>query len=238
MSYLLACSLGHRITAIASVTGTMTPPMQAACTPSHPTPVMEIHGTADAVVPYIGNVSNVAVDSVIKYWIGINHCNPIANFTAVPDIAVGDGCTAEHYVYSGGDNGSTVELFKIIGGGHTWPGAPFVVGVTNMDFSASAEIWRFFSQYSLNNLATNTEDIYQNEKNHFLLFPNPSKKDFALSFTNSNRKEISIFDYLGKRIYLELSTEKLLRIELNKKGIYFLQVKEAETLTTQKIVIE
>ncbi|MFM8371463.1 MAG: T9SS type A sorting domain-containing protein, partial [Bacteroidota bacterium] len=61
-----------------------------------------------------------------------------------------DGCTAERQLFSGGDQGSTVEFYKVTGGGHTWPGAAFTIGVTSQDFSASKEIWRFFSKYRLN----------------------------------------------------------------------------------------
>ena len=51
MSYHLACELSERIAAIASVTGTMNVNQPATCSPGHPMPVMEIHGTADATVP-------------------------------------------------------------------------------------------------------------------------------------------------------------------------------------------
>ncbi|HPI09028.1 MAG TPA: PHB depolymerase family esterase, partial [Saprospiraceae bacterium] len=51
MSYSLACELNERIAAIASVTGSMAPIKLASCNPQRPVPVMEIHGTADGVVP-------------------------------------------------------------------------------------------------------------------------------------------------------------------------------------------
>ena len=52
MSYTLACSLSNRIAAIASVTGSMNVGQDLTCNAQHPTPVMEIHGTSDAMVPY------------------------------------------------------------------------------------------------------------------------------------------------------------------------------------------
>lgn len=55
MSFQLACQLGNRIAAIASVTGTMTVTNLGTCQPARPLPVMQIHGTADATVPYLGN---------------------------------------------------------------------------------------------------------------------------------------------------------------------------------------
>ncbi|MFY7780780.1 MAG: DUF1194 domain-containing protein, partial [Tagaea sp.] len=45
-------------------------------------------------------------------------------------------------VMTGGRNGAVVEHFRIVGGGHTWPGSPFIIGVTNQDIKASVEVWR------------------------------------------------------------------------------------------------
>lgn len=171
MSYLLACGMSERIAAIASVTGTMTPSMKVNCMPMHPMPVMLMHGTADPVpVPFIGNASGLSIDSVVRYWVEINHCNATPIYTAVPDLVLGDGCTAAHYLYQGGDMGSTVEFYKIIGGGHTWPGAPIAVGVTNMDINGSKEIWRFFSKYSLHYLTSGLPNIVANELAPILVY--------------------------------------------------------------------
>ena len=157
MSYSLACELNERIAAIASVTGSMSPFKLATCNPARPVPVMEIHGTADNVVPYNGiPLSMVATADLVNAWVEFNNCNTTPVVSNVPDINASDGCTAEHSVYSGGDAGSTVEHYKIIGGGHTWPGSFFIIGVTNQDFSASKEIWRFFSQYTLSGATTAT----------------------------------------------------------------------------------
>ena len=63
MSYHLACNLSSRIAAIASVTGSMTKQTLEDCDPSHPTPVLQIHGVADRTVPYIGN-SALGMESI------------------------------------------------------------------------------------------------------------------------------------------------------------------------------
>ncbi len=200
MSYDLACLLSGRIAAIASVTGSMNPGHKNACSPQHPTPVMEIHGTADGTVPYTGNVSFVPIDSLVKYWVQFNNCNPSPVFTNVPDINTADGCTAEHYVFSGGVNGTTVELFKIIGGGHSWPGAPVTFGVTNRDINASIEIWRFLSKYKLNVLTAEPEIV--NSPELISVSPNPSEGVFSVEMQNFNQCQgIEVYNFFGEKVF-------------------------------------
>jgi len=150
MSYYLACNMSDKIAAIASVTGAMGSLTQLNCNPNHPTPVMEIHGTADFNVPFNDIING------IEYWIDYNNCNLIADTTLIPDLNFGDLSTVEHIVYNNGDNGVTTELFKIINGGHTWPGSNISNGVTNYDINASIEIWKFFSKYDINGLIHQT----------------------------------------------------------------------------------
>ena len=61
-------------------------------------------------------------------------------------------------------------MFKVIGGGHTWPGSNFSSGITNYDIDACVEIWRFFSRYDINGLITNTTLIENviSQDNHLL----------------------------------------------------------------------
>jgi polyhydroxybutyrate depolymerase len=156
MSYYLACVMSGRVSAIASVTGAMAQYTQAICNPIHPTPVMEIHGTDDATVPFNQIISG------LEYWRDYNNCNLTADTTVIPDLVLGDWSTVEHIVYNNGDNGVTTELFKIIGGGHTWPGSNFSSGITNYDINACVEIWKFFSRYDINGLIGTTTLIENN----------------------------------------------------------------------------
>ena len=60
----------------------------------------------------------------------------------LPDVNIMDLCWVEHYVYENGTNGASVELYKVINGGHTWPGAyiPLPGINTNQDFSETIQI--------------------------------------------------------------------------------------------------
>ena len=96
MSFLLACQMSDKIAAIASVTGSMTPQTYNSCNPQHPTPVLQIHGTNDQVVPYLGDPSwTISINSVLEYWIDYNNCNTFSETTAITDINTSDGSNVE-----------------------------------------------------------------------------------------------------------------------------------------------
>ncbi|MDQ3109663.1 MAG: T9SS type A sorting domain-containing protein [Bacteroidota bacterium] len=234
MSYDLSYLLSNRIAAIASVTGSMVYSHLSACNPLHPTPAMQIHGTADAVVAYGGDAYFEPVDSLVKFWVEFNNCNPTPAVTNVPDINTTDGCTATHYVYSGGDSGATVEFYKIQGGGHSWPGAIFNVNTTNMDFSASVEIWRFFRQYKLNNLS-NGINVQETEA-ILPVYPNPSDGLFTLVFTDFSKRTVTITDCLGQTVQTFdcLNDKASFYIELT--GMYFVTISTEKGSTTQKVI--
>jgi polyhydroxybutyrate depolymerase len=231
MSYQLACELNDRIAAIASVTGSMTTTNLTACTPARPVPVMEIHGTADNTVPYNGMVllGFASVPAVVDNWVGHNQCNPTATVETLPNTSTIDGCTAERYLYSGGTNGSTVEHYKILGGGHTWPGAVFNVGVTNQDMNASKEIWRFFSQYSLDQLSSTTVLAPQNQ---LKIAPNPAVGTCVVTTSASEGLGlIQVLDLMG-RLVLEAQGNGQSSITLDvaslSKGYYVIRVQDED----------
>ncbi len=230
MSYTLACELNDRIAAIASVTGSMIGPNLAACNPQRPVPVMEIHGTADNTVPYNGSVLSgfVAIPTLVNAWVGFNNCDPTPILTNIPNINTSDGCTAEHYLYSNGDAGSTVEHYKIIGGGHTWPGAAFVIGVTNQDFRASREIWRFFSQYRLDELTDVAAPATAAAE--WTAYPNPADDYLLLrSAGQQTAQRIQVWDAAGKlQQTLPPTQSGQIRIETAQwaEGLYFLSIEQ------------
>ncbi len=147
---------GWALPIFASVTGSMTPPTYNECNPQHPTPVLQIHGTADAVVAYEGAPGwSESIPDVLDYWSTYNNCNPTPSITPIPDIDTTDGTTVEHHVWAEGENGTTTEHFKVFGGGHDWPGA-----FGNMDILANVEIWKFFMRFDINGaIHTSTNSI-------------------------------------------------------------------------------
>ncbi|UPT68064.1 MAG: T9SS type A sorting domain-containing protein [Sphingobacteriales bacterium JAD_PAG50586_3] len=234
MSYKLACELSNRIAAIASVTGTMVTTQFNNCTPTHPVPVMEIHGTADGTVPYNGGSGFAAIPNVLSYWVNNNNCNPVADSSDVPNSNTTDGCTAKRYVWSGGDNGATVEHYKVIGGGHTWPGALFNIGVTNQDFNASQEIWRFFNQYTLSGLT----DIKQTAEATagFTIYPNPTNTDFTVTFADNSKRTVTVVNAMGQVVQQLATADKQLLLPLSTTGLYFVTVQQGANVWSKKVV--
>jgi polyhydroxybutyrate depolymerase len=235
MSFSLACELSHRIAAIASVTGTMIPARLASCNPERPVPVMQIHGTADGTVPYNGSPFFVPVQTLLNYWINHNNCTATPIITEVPDIDPDDGCTAENHLYPGGDNGSVVEHYKVLGGGHSWPGAPVNLNVTNMDFSASQEIWRFFRGYNLDGLITAANEIHDIQV-PLTAYPNPSRGETTITFSHMAMRQISVMDYTGRLINSYITEDASIRLNLPATGIYLVVVKQDGQLHTIKLI--
>ena len=236
MSFHLACQLSNRIAAVASVTGSMTPYTYNSCNPLHPTPIMQIHGTLDPTVPYNGDSWTKSIDEVTEYWANFNNCNTNPNINDVPNTNLIDQSTVKQYVYNNGDNGSTVEHYKVIGGGHTWPGFGIALAGTNYDIEANIEIWRFFSQYDLNTLAS-IKDLNQNQ---ITLTPNPFNRSFVISSSQAMFGDYFLIDATGKKILtgkangisqINLDGEKL------KSGLYYFVLKsDNNALVSRKLI--
>ncbi len=235
MSFSLACFLSDRIAAIASVTGTMISANLSACMPSRPVPILQIHGTADGTVPYDGNLLFVSVQALLNYWIGHNSCDTSPIITDLPDLDPDDGCTARHYLWANGDAGSVVEHYRIIGGGHSWPGAPININITNMDFSASEEIWRFFSSYDLDGLVTTTGELGK-ETDFVKAYPNPGNELVTLRFQHPGRRQVTLMDLSGRAITTVVSENDEIALELPSAGMFIARIEEQSHIYSIKMI--
>lgn len=140
MAYHYACRHPEAIAGVGSVAGTMNP---ETCEPSAPVPVLEIHGTADQVVPFDGGAMPefvmatrpaMGAEALTKRWAELNGCagEPTTTGEAPVSRTVWDEC----------DGGASVQLIAVEEGGHTWyaPGFGPVQGAVD----ATAEIVSFF----------------------------------------------------------------------------------------------
>lgn len=227
MSFLLACQLSDKIAAVASVTGSMTPETYNSCNPQHPMPVLQIHGDEDGTVPYNGAIWTRSINDVMDYWVDYNQCSASPTTTAIPNTNTDDGSTVERFVYENGDNGVSTEHFKITGGGHTWPDAFINIGSTNKDINASAEVWRFFSQYDINGLLETTS-IESSDKPDLKIqiYPNPTTHHIQIATTAKQVLEYQLSTLTGQTVLTGLTSSNQHEIDLSNlsEGVYILNI--------------
>lgn len=172
MSYRMACEYPEKFAAMASVTGLMGDSVKYYCDMDTPIPILQIHGTSDAIVPYSGNFGYASVDTTINFWRIHNQCSAAVNMETLPDLNGPDNSSVIKYTYSGCKNHSDVVLYKVNSGGHTWPGAIAIPanGNTNYDIHASREIWKFFKEHPKQDPVTLKEKTFIPPIN---IYPNP-----------------------------------------------------------------
>lgn len=239
MSLTLAGQLSDKIAAVASVSGSMVLTQTGLNTVTRPMPVMQIHGTADGVVDYNGAAFQyVSINDLVNYWVSYNNCDATAIVTPVTNVSTTDGCTATRYDYLNGDNGAEVVHYKITGGGHTWPGAIDLPGkVTNQDFNASVEIWKFFSKYSKSSLVSVSE-FNATDNWISLTSQNPSRDIIKLSANNEKAYHILIYNLEGKQVYRSSNNMGKSTIDIKSlvDGVYLVQVSNGTQKATLKFI--
>ena len=140
MSYTLACN-----SAIFAAIGPDSATQLDACPTPHPTSVIQIHGTADRLVPYDGGkgtsfVNGPPIADVNAFWRNVDHCG-------APDIATNAPVTTSTAACA--DNRSVV-LITIDGGRHGWPGGTTALeraDPTSHALNATEIIWQFFAAH-------------------------------------------------------------------------------------------
>ena len=150
-SFHLACNLSQSFAAVASVAGSMTDDTFDACNPRKPTPVMQIHGSIDTVVPYAGiNSVMKPISDVMTYWKENNGCDDY--ILALPGIHPGTTSWTEEYSYSNCLNGTQNIHTHVIGAGHIWPGSIYE---SIQSPYASSRIWNFFEAHDIDGAREN-----------------------------------------------------------------------------------
>ncbi len=144
LSVRLACDLSDRIAAIAPVAGVYFPPFfpdlpEPGCS-TQPVPVIAFNGTADKTPFDIE-------DEKMPEWAAHNGCASVPMEEQVTQ-------NVRLVRYQDCDEGATVELYVIDGGGHQWPDARFEFqpqnfGTATHEISANDLIWDFFVAHPL-----------------------------------------------------------------------------------------
>lgn len=143
MSYVLGVARSDVFAAIAPVGGTRGLVGQAnrfpsfvEDTPSRPVPLMHIHGTVDAVIPYEGGEGFFVgaqfpkVETVLSEWVSSNGCDLEPTVVELPNVSTIDDSTVTSFVYggcdtyesiNGGDVVADVIHLRVNEGNHSWP---------------------------------------------------------------------------------------------------------------------
>ena len=144
-SIVYACSHRDRIAAVATVAVEFV----LGCTA--PLGILAFHGTADPEIPYqdgaigrsLPGVKVTGTEQNMAAWARLDRCHPVATTARV-------GSQVVHQVWHGCALGSPVELYTVLGGSHTWPGADprLGVGLTTQQVDATGRILAFFGGMS------------------------------------------------------------------------------------------
>jgi polyhydroxybutyrate depolymerase len=118
MANRLACARADVVAAIAPVAGTLGAAFP--CAPSQPVSVLEIHGTADNVVPFNGGpmvgrggASDIlAAPAMAQRWRDLNGCPAPVEDAPAPSV--------HRFTAAGCADGTEVSFIQIDGGAHTW----------------------------------------------------------------------------------------------------------------------
>lgn len=117
-----------------------------------PVSVIHFHGTADENAPYEGGVGDKSISDVgfasvrqtIEFWLAFDGC------PAAPVTDRYGGIIHERYAPC--DQGTAVELYTVIDGGHAWPGGKRLRAAGDaptQEISATRLSWEFFSGHLL-----------------------------------------------------------------------------------------
>ncbi|MEM7185308.1 MAG: alpha/beta hydrolase-fold protein [Bacteroidota bacterium] len=159
MSLTLAVELPEKIKAIGMVASNFSEAQSMEMDASSKFSMIMIHGDQDRIFPYEEGEIKVfrktrgkvlGVQKSIELLCEINGNNPNGVGRELPDPSANDGCTAEQIVYPNTNDPSLkIELIRVKGGGHTWPGGTqylpkSMVGRVSRDFNACDALWTFF----------------------------------------------------------------------------------------------
>ncbi len=162
MSMRLACDMPEELAAVGIVCAGLNPFLARNAKPPARLSILIMNGTEDPLVPYNGGSVKIgkktrggvlSTDKTVKYWLAINGCRSKPGIYGMnPDTS--DGTEVEKKDYKCGRYG--VVLYKIIGGGHTWPGGrqylpEGIIGRTSRDINATEVIYNFFKNHKREN---------------------------------------------------------------------------------------
>lgn len=161
MALRLGCEISEKLAAIAPVIANMPENLYGKCRPEKKLPVLLMNGTDDPLIPWNGGAVGffgkrrgkvVSTEKTLQFWKVHNGC-----FSGVvkwlPDRDRKDKSRVRLTTWENSDRDCEVVLYRIEGGGHTFPGSgvpdrPLLLGRKNNDIDGPEVIWSFFRKHS------------------------------------------------------------------------------------------
>ena len=256
-TYDLACRLSQRIAAIAPVGENMTQVSFDECEATIPTGIISFHGTADESRPYNGIEGyNLSYEEINSFWTNLNETEAVATVTEI-NTNTEDGSSVELYSWEKGRNCSSVEHYKIINGGHSWPNPNAESwgkgDDVNRDIDTNVLIWNYVSEYDLYGIigceerVTNNE--YQQLEYNFKLnqnYPNPFNPSTQIQYAlpEATQVTLEVFNSVGQKVMELVNGQQSAGYHTAtfnasglSSGVYFYKLSTSSFINTKKMLL-
>jgi polyhydroxybutyrate depolymerase len=145
MAYYVGCALSRQIAAIAVVSSVM---RQYPCPLTHPVSELTLVGSTESTALYGNRTGIPPAPATAARWRSLDGCPakvPLQSTVAAP---------VRQQTWGPCVDGSTVALYVLAGGIHTWPGTyDLKRGSPDSQYDASEAIWSFFAAHSTGSLS-------------------------------------------------------------------------------------
>ncbi|QDS89508.1 Esterase PHB depolymerase [Rosistilla ulvae] len=183
MTQRLAMEKPETFSAVAVCIATMGEAISQRFDPALPVSVLYLNGTEDPLVPYDGGPVGkglgprlnrvagnpiaprglaISTDDAVQLWVERNKTASEPTVKKLADKNQEDRSYIEYYHWDGGQRGTVVGLYKVVGGGHALPGGrqyyPVkVIGRPNQDAQGPELVWDFLIQHPRQPKPSSTE---------------------------------------------------------------------------------
>lgn len=163
MALRMACNKGSRFAAFATVIASLPQAATADCAPGRPVALLMINGTEDDIVRYDGSEGrfgvkgNLAVPEAAGFFANLNGCSASTE-AAIDKRDPADPTSVSQRLWTGCNDGGTVALYTVTGGGHQAPATGTVAGGIVLEWALGTRshqvdtaetLWGFFKKYGL-----------------------------------------------------------------------------------------
>ncbi|HNZ41944.1 MAG TPA: T9SS type A sorting domain-containing protein [Bacteroidales bacterium] len=200
--------------------------------PGRSVPIAHFHGTADSTVYYVGNQFGIDPDSLIRFWVVNNGCNPVPDSTGFADTAA-DSITVDKFSFTGAGPDNEVLFYRMNGAGHE------VLYEPDNDMTEILEIWKFFRRHQ-NATASVAEQVFQND---IFVYPNPAADFINIILPETvGKTTVELFTLQGTLVYSATPAGQFHHIPLQssvfRNGMYLLRVSGPGVNLARRLVVQ